>query len=667
MKKTLLFSLALSCGLSVMAQDKSQYLCKRVPAAADNMKSSLTAPTPTIPMVKSVKKTNPTVLSGGIVNRVIGMEPNAFGTSSGTRQYVWADPTLNLVTVTHRLSPGTAPSLTGQFAYDVSKNGGSTFFTNSGPVYVPDGDPLGPTKSPGRYPQGGIFNPTGNTIADSAFLVYFGPTEDQTNPDNSTSPAAPWGGHCYGLNQIGTAPNPTQHQISSSGAHGHYLIPDGFTITKGGKVYGLDYNAPGATHYDMNDTLILSIGTYNPGIRDFTYTINKVYFPVGVTGTGTHSISYVKISMADDGMNGYITANAHPASYVANPDSAYSLLVSKTTDGGLTWGAPQMVDVNMVDPILLNSGYASRYTTAFDHDAVVDGSGNLHMIVDISSFNNTGAGFTFTSAYGQYGVFDIYTTDGGTTWRGKLLGMPHTFRGTFGVSATDPNNPSVAEDQRAQASRTYTGGNQLFFTYFEGDSTMGGGQNIYPNMISVGYDESTSMWTNPKNFTMGTAIDGNIIQGSVSYYVLTPSAGVYTIPCAYAGFNLSNQQETGSPMQLNYIDSAQFVTADFNQTDNSIPLVMGIQEYKNNSISVSQNYPNPYTGVTSFDVSLQKSSDLKIEITNMLGQLVSVQSYKSVAAGMRTYTFDGSNLNSGVYFYTIRTNDSFLTRKMTVK
>ncbi|HXC05366.1 MAG TPA: hypothetical protein VNZ86_11475, partial [Bacteroidia bacterium] len=628
MKKTLLFSLAVTCGLSMMAQDRSPYICRMLPwAKADNVPSALAAPTPVIPMTKSVQKTNPAPLSGGIVKRILGQESNAFGTSSGTRQYLWADPTLNAIILTHRVIGGSGN--TGFMAYDISKDNGKTWITNAGPVYQPDGNPTGPTASAGRYPQGGIYNPVGNTLIDSAFVTYFGPTEDATNPDNNTPPA-PWGGHCYGVNQIGTAPAPTQHQISSSKANGWYLIPDGFTMTKQGKAYSLDYNAPGLPKgYDMNDTLILSIGTWSTALRDMVYAVKKVYFPVGTNNQGFHSIAFAKISMADDGMHGYISANAHTQDYTNHPDSTYELMVSQTSDGGNTWSLPQVIDMNLIDPLLANSAYTTKYSTAFDHDAVVDGSGNLHMIVDVcmqptptttSPYN----GFSVATAYPNYGVFDIYTTDAGVTWRGKLLGMPHTFRGTFGVSATDATNPSISEDQRAQISRTYAGGKQLFFTYFEGDSALGSGQNTYPNMISLGYDENTSMWTAPKNFTLGTSIDGSIIQGSVSYYVITPSAGVYTIPCSYSGFAGNDPTKTGSVVQLNYIDSAQFVTSDFNVTDNSIPLVMGIQEYKNNNVSVSQNYPNPYTGTTNFDVTLQKGTDLKIEVTNMLGQLINV-------------------------------------------
>jgi hypothetical protein len=337
----------------------------------------------------------------------------------------------------------------------------------------------------------------------------------------------------------------------------------------------------------------------------------------------------------------------------------------KTLDGGVTWGPAHVIEFSMIDPLLTNSG--AQYTTAFDLDAVVDGNGNLHMAVDLGVFNPA-TGFSLSAVYGNYGVFDVFTQDGGLTYRAKLLYKPETFRGTFGVSATDVTNPSISEDNRPQASRTYTGGNQLFFTWFSTDSSLGGASgNIYPNMWSVGYDITTNMWTAAKNFTGGTSIDGKIIQGSVSYYVLSPSPGVYTIPCAYSGFKNSDPTLTGSAVQLNYIDSAQFVSADFNMPDNSQLLVAGIAEYKNNNLSISQNYPNPFSTSTMIDVTLQKGSDMSIQVMNTLGQVVSTQLVKSVSQGVHTFTIDGSALSPGIYMYTVKTADSSITRKMTVK
>jgi hypothetical protein len=53
-------------------------------------------------------------------------------------------------------------------------------------------------------------------------------------------------------------------------------------------------------------------------------------------------------------------------------------------------------------------------------------------------------------------------------------------------------------------------------------------------------------------------------------------------------------------------------------------------------------------------------------VVNALGQVVSVQQHKSVSPGAHTFTIDLSNLNSGIYFYTVKTADSSITRKLSV-
>jgi len=666
MRKTVLFSLVLSSGLSLMAQESGNLqknTFTKTRPVQDNMKGVFEKVVSTaIPSVNSKSATKPGVLSTGIVARPVGLESNAFGTSSGTRQYLWADPILKTVALTHRVVGG---SNTGYIGYDISKDNGATWFNNDGPIYSPNGDPLGTPFSTARFPQGVIYNPATNITnnPDSSFVVYFAPTRDNSNP---TTAGGDWGGYGYGVCQIVGPPNPTANTVTSKNSPFQKLIPDGMTITKQGLVYVLDENAPGKglANNDMDGNLIQSTGTYNVNKRDFDYSFKTVPVPCSINGAGTHDFAYEKISFADDGQTGYISSIAH-TDYTLYPDSSFNIVVQKTTDGGATWGAAHVIEFSQIDQFMLNNG--SQYTTAFDLDAVVDGNGNLHMAVVLGVFNPA-TGYSLSAVYGNYGVFDVFTQDGGTTYRGKLLYKPQTFRGTFGVSATDATNPSIAEDNRPQASRTYNGGNQLFFTWFSSDSALGGAAgNIYPNMWSIGYDITTNMWTQPKNFTGGTSIDGKVIQGAVSYYVLTPSPGVYTIPCAYSGFKNSDPTLTGSAVQLNYIDSAQFVTSDFMVPDDSGLLVAGIAEYKNNNLTISQNYPNPFSTSTMVDVTLRKGSDLSIVVMNTLGQVVSTQSVKSVSQGIHTFTIDGSGLSAGIYMYTVKTSDSSITRKMTVK
>jgi hypothetical protein len=83
--------------------------------------------------------------------------------------------------------------------------------------------------------------------------------------------------------------------------------------------------------------------------------------------------------------------------------------------------------------------------------------------------------------------------------------------------------------------------------------------------------------------------------------------------------------------------------------------------------SVSQNFPNPVKGFTSFKVTLEKSASVTIEVKNVMGQMVMNMDKGFVNAGVQTFTIDGSSLTSGIYFYTVKINGESFTHKMIVK
>ena len=85
---------------------------------------------------------------------------------------------------------------------------------------------------------------------------------------------------------------------------------------------------------------------------------------------------------------------------------------------------------------------------------------------------------------------------------------------------------------------------------------------------------------------------------------------------------------------------------------------------KNN---VTQNFPNPVKGLTSFKVTLEKTSNVTIEILNIMGQIVMNMEKGMVSSGVQTFTIDGSALTSGIYFYTVKINGESFTHKMIIE
>jgi subtilisin family serine protease len=82
------------------------------------------------------------------------------------------------------------------------------------------------------------------------------------------------------------------------------------------------------------------------------------------------------------------------------------------------------------------------------------------------------------------------------------------------------------------------------------------------------------------------------------------------------------------------------------------------------TFNLSQNYPNPFNPATLIRYSVPEDGLVNLTVFNMLGEKVAELFNSNSKAGSYTVTFDGSNLNSGVYFYKIQSGNFTETRKM---
>ena len=79
---------------------------------------------------------------------------------------------------------------------------------------------------------------------------------------------------------------------------------------------------------------------------------------------------------------------------------------------------------------------------------------------------------------------------------------------------------------------------------------------------------------------------------------------------------------------------------------------------------LAQNYPNPFNPVTTIEYSLPKTSKVRLEVYNVLGQVVKVLTANEQEPGSYTVRWDGVNASSGVYFYRLTANEHSITRRM---
>ena len=81
--------------------------------------------------------------------------------------------------------------------------------------------------------------------------------------------------------------------------------------------------------------------------------------------------------------------------------------------------------------------------------------------------------------------------------------------------------------------------------------------------------------------------------------------------------------------------------------------------------ATAQNYPNPFTSSTSFEVELQESSFIRLVIHDALGRVIDEIVNQEMGSGIYQFLYDAGNLARGTYFYTLETPESSITRSMT--
>jgi hypothetical protein len=223
--------------------------------------------------------------------------------------------------------------------------------------------------------------------------------------------------------------------------------------------------------------------------------------------------------------------------------------------------------------------------------------------------------------------------------------------------------------------------------YFDGDNSKGlgdAGENTYDgfddiqqrfnvgefelDQVDVGFGASGGTW--------------DYVKDGIEYIIEETDNGW----ALEVSWNVGDLQiEAGSPfgfdMQLNDADDVtrgdnmmRWWSDSNNQWQNSAKfgtanLLVGTAVKENaptvaSTFDLAQNYPNPFNPTTTISYSLAKAGQVELTVFNLLGKEVASLANEVQEAGVHNVTFDASNLTSGVYFYTLRTEGQTFTNKM---
>ena len=658
MKKTLLFVLALCIGFL----GYSQYQLKvqpgvqtvRIPSPKEKTLNDEVAVKATPLMnVSKTHTVNQNTKGVDVVNIIpIGNAANAYGYgyNNGAATFVWADNNLNTVINTHRM---TVPPHSGNLAIDISFDGGLTWEVNRemyNTVYE---------EFRARYPQGAIYNPEGNTDPNNAYVGYFAASLDGSNGGS-------WGSYTYGTASIGDPTDTTVHYLSSDLAAGFYQgIPTAFEITQQGDAWMADASLLDSYTSYLGDIIFMH-GTWNEETTDYDYEEFLV-------AADCDYARYLKMAFSPDGQTGYVYWNNENGSVPGMDDWSYPLLL-KTTDGGETWDDELIsVEVSGPDGIqsikywlsdemlddIFGAGQWDRdeilYSVPwFNSDVAVDANGNPHLACTVFLCDEE-PGYIIVEPE-SFGVFDIFSLDGGETWLAQYLGTLKTYKGTFG---------DLDEFNRVQVASTMDG-TKMFFTWLDTDLP-NVTANDQPDVYARGFCTTDFSYTfnengedAPNNITAFSAGMWRSRFQATSRYVFEDN-DTYTIPIVYE--EMPDPPDPAAPVQFMYI-------SNFSYTYPSDFLGVGVgNEYaapEATSLKVSQNYPNPTNSSSIVTVTVDDAASISLEVCNMVGQKVFEIPAAQYGAGVHTLTINASDMSNGVYFYTVFAGEESVTKKMIV-
>jgi len=84
------------------------------------------------------------------------------------------------------------------------------------------------------------------------------------------------------------------------------------------------------------------------------------------------------------------------------------------------------------------------------------------------------------------------------------------------------------------------------------------------------------------------------------------------------------------------------------------------------AFSLDQNYPNPFNPSTKISFGIPARGNVVLKIFNTLGEEVAELVNGTLEAGIHSFNFNASSLPSGLYIYSLQTNEKTISKKMTL-
>lgn len=568
-------------------------------------------------------------------------------------------------------------------------------------------------------PNGGIYNPPGNTNINNSYIVGCGPTTFS----NALS------GNWFSSKQLGTAyfNNTTSNQPgaqqwfgnpSGGGLQGHNLNYNNFSVTDDGKIrsigkLGTPFNgtmqaAPGDT------SLYIATGTLSAGIFSWSGTALHPDFEKTTT---TNKANFSKVLMAwnESGTVGYVIAIGQNKNASNLVNKGMQPMAWKTTNSGTSWTVIPSIDFTLPTFSMVINDLASTLNTNTNvavpyfrevegMDVVVDKDDRLHFATTIvahasvhpdsvtvlNSYVNGGDYYFWPHTPGKRPfIYDFTTT--GSSWSVRKIDSlsseaPLATLNEQGLGTGFDENPWVSQGSkkpvssaRIQLGRTVDG-KQIYFTWAESDTLITNGNkkwNTFPNIKVRVLDVSNNSLSVEMNATHTTGIVGtnNNVRNKAFFHYCSPKAASLLPPCNILSIpmTVSNNQSLNG-----YGDCSNLapITHYFHAvTIGQAGIIYNTMPHINCYSSLYENkktqsnltiYPNPSNNNIHINFDSQFNSKTEIIISHITGKILKSQ-IVNAHIGSNEINQNVADLNPGIYLVTIRSGNESTTSKLIVE
>lgn len=643
---------------------------------------------------------------------------NIYGVLNSGSKPLQYHPLLNIVSfihtknITYTSSPGNGR---GDVVAMISGNWGTTW--DSTCIW-------NDTTKRAVYPQGGIYNPPGNTSSVNAYVVGTG----ATIYSNTIS------GNFYASKQIGfgnytnaasTVSNATQFfsNVTPPSFGKHDLSSHSFYVTDDGTAHSLanivnDVNATTNPAYGITGAMLV-MGSFSGGTFNWSGT---TFTPNVVTRTdGSLQMANKPIMAWDNnGIIGYVVIIGSLQSNLGS-NKGWQPIVYKTTNSGVSWSLVPFIDFNHQFFISLKNSLkatATNTSLVIPHfnikegiDATVDMNGNLHIastVVGTVSNHNDSLDYTYLFKAQGYQwphspgarpyIYDFVTN--GSQWTyAKIDSLSTEIPGIFPTDSGYVENPwnltsgtkKVASGARVQLSRN-DNGTVIVYTYAESDTNFtnnGWKWNQLPNIKARTYlvyaNNILQSEINITKYPISAGPNNPNVNSRAMFHYAAPLTGSVSGTGGFAPGNCYTQSEyvklslavtvsNSSPYDQDQKSDHWFSKVNLTFSGNSgfgnsfPPFGYPVTDLKTsaNDINEINIYPNPTSDIITANFNSQNFEKIILQITNSLGQLI-----KTGEAGTENNSVQVSvkDLPNGVYVLSVIndvTNKSIVSKRFVV-